>query len=170
MTGESSRKNSNLYDEVQVLLVAGTGGHGEQLKRLRRLLPVRSAVVIAEDNLSWDFPDEVVYCSRVVDYHKLSLLKSIASFLSAAGNTIRVVRSLKPKIVFSTGPALAVPVCLVCRLFRLRVIHIESWSRISSISNTTRIIRRLHLADTVVYQYPDSALSGESKCEYWGHL
>ena len=170
MTGVSSRNNSNLYADGQILLVAGTGGHGEQLKRLRRLLPVRSAIVIAEENLSWEFPDEVIYCSRVVDYHQRSLLKSIASFFTAARKTIRALRSYRPKIVFSTGPALAVPVCLVCRLFRMRVVHIESWSRISSVSNTTTIIRRLRLADTVVYQYPDSVLSGKSNCEYWGHL
>lgn len=153
-----------------ILLVSGTGGHGEQLKRLRRLLRGVQVTVIAEAGLKWDFPDSVVRTRRVVDYHHSSFLSSAAAFLRAMAATLRVVMKTRPDLLISTGPALAVPVCLVCRILLIKVVHIESWSRISSISNTTRLIQKFRLADVIAYQYPDSVLQRSPRCEYWGHL
>lgn len=151
-------------------MVAGTGGHGEQLKRLRRLLKTDSVTIIAEHALQWDFPDQVFRCDRVVDYHTPSFFKTAIRFVKVLYITLKTAINVRPKVVVSTGPALAVPVCLVCKVLGLTVIHIESWSRINSISNTTKLIRKFKLADTIVYQYPDSILAGQQDCEYWGHL
>ena len=126
--------------------------------------------VVTEKNLKWDFPDRVFYSPRVVDYHAPSFLDSAHNFIKAAFIGLRAVRQGKPKLVLSTGPAIAVPVCLVAKLIGITVVHIESWSRISTISNTTKFIRMLRIADVVVYQYKNSVLAGQRKCEYWGHL
>lgn len=159
-----------LRDESrELLLVTGTGGHGEQMKRLRRLLS-RPAVIIAEGGFQWPFPDELHCADRIVDYHKRSLIQSIVNFIRAARLAHRVLRRYRPRVVVSTGPALAVPVCVMARLHGKTVIHIESWSRIASVSNTTRILRTLGIPTVTAYQYKDSVLAAQKNCEYWGHL
>lgn len=154
---------------TKILLVAGIGGHGEQMKRLRRLLPFDNVSIIAEPGLAWK-GDRFYYAPRVVDYQKSSKVKSLFNFLRVLMVAIKVCISFRPKLVISTGPALAVPVCAVAKIFGIKVVHIESWSRIGSISNTTKLIRRYNLADLTIYQYEDHILAGEEKCEYWGHL
>ncbi len=156
-----------------LLLVGGAGGHGEQLLRLRaqlRLGDTRVAVVL-ERGTKWPYEDRVYYADRIVDYHKRSRWRSIKAFIAAMWMARSVFRQCEPKLVVSTGPGLAVPVCLVAKLFgRAEVVHIESWSRIRSISNTTRLLRHMRLADVVAYQYSNSVLAGKQGCEYWGHL
>ena len=163
---------SEVPDEVwPLLLVGGKGGHGEQLKRVRAQLADIRAAVILERGMKWRYLDRVYYTERVVDNRKRDRLRSVFAFMSGMKLSLKVMRECRPKLIVSTGPSLSVPVCLVARLFGgVQVIHIESWSRIRSISKTTRLLRMLRLVDVVAYQYPDSVLSGQRRCEYWGHL
>ena len=153
-----------------ILLVAGVGGHGEQLRRIRDLLPNTEVTVIAEPGLKWDYNDEMHFVDRVVDYHHSNRISSAVKFLKTMWSAFNVIRSRNIDLIISTGPAMAVPVCLIGRVFGAKVIHIESWSRISSTSKTTKLILRFHLAHTVVYQYKDNILAGKKGCKYWGHL
>jgi UDP-N-acetylglucosamine:LPS N-acetylglucosamine transferase len=121
--------------------------------------------------MKWPFSDEVFHADRVVDYHDPKRLKSAIAFLRGMWVSTKAIRQYRPRLIVSTGPALAVPVCVVGKwLFGIQVVHIESWSRISSISKTTRLLHRFQIADIVVYQYSESILAGQPRCEYWGHL
>ena len=154
-----------------LLLVGGKGGHGEQLKRLRAQLGDVRVVVILERGMKWHYLDRVYQTDQVVDNLRRDRLKSVRAFISGMKVSLNVIRECRPTVIVSTGPSLSVPVCLVARLLgRVQVIHIESWSRIRSVSRTTRLLRMLRLVDVVAYQYPDSVLSGQKRCEYWGHL
>lgn len=159
-----------MHDQNEVLLVAGTGGHGEQLKRLRAIIKNRPVSVLAENDLRWPYPDTVHTSDRVVDYHRFSRWRSFLAFVKTFKIARNVIANRKPGLIISTGPAIAVPVCLAARLMGVRVVHLESWSRIRTISNTTRLILRFRLADAVAYQYEDSILAGRKRCHYWGHL
>ena len=158
-------KNINEFDNANILLVAG-----EQLRRVRDLLHCSKVTVITEPNLKWDYEDEIHFVERVVDYHNVNRLSSFVKFLKIIISTFKVLKKSKINLIISTGPAMAVPVCLVGKFMGAKVVHIESWSRINSISNSTKLILKLHLADVVVYQYKDNILAGRKKCQYWGHL
>jgi len=151
------------------VLVAGVGGHGEQMKRLRAKLKCESLSVIAERGLSWP-GDKFYYVPRVLDYQSRSRFKAALNFVWVFYASVKVVMTMRPSVLISTGPALSVPVCIAAKLFGVRVFHLESWSRIRSISNTTSLIMKFNLADHIGYQYIDSVLKGKPRCEYWGHL
>ena len=159
----------NLTSEDRIVLVAGIGGHGEQMKRLRSKLNCESVSVIAEKGLSWP-GDKFFYVPRVLDYQSRSRVKAAFNFIVVFYVSLKVFMTIRPSLLISTGPALSVPVCIAAKVFGARVFHLESWSRITSISNTTALIMKFNLADDIGYQYSDSVLRGKPRCEYWGHL
>lgn len=154
-----------------IVLVGGAGGHGEQLARIREHFTQDSVTVIGEPELKWLHPEDTrINVGRVVDYHKPTKSQSIKKFISGLLIAFKALAFKKVDLLISTGPAMAVPVCLAAKILRIKVVHIESWSRISSISNTTKLIRKFGLADVIGYQYKDHVLAGQKNCEYWGHL
>lgn len=155
---------------MSTLLVGGFGGHGEQLLRIRRSLIGEGYFALLESGFHWDYPDHVFYTDRVVDYHKSSSVRSAINFFKATISAYKIIKNYEIKNVISTGPALSVPICLVAKLLGRKVLHIESWSRINTTSNSTRLILNLRIADVVVYQYKEHVLAGRKRCEYWGHL
>lgn len=159
----------DLTGRDRVVLVAGIGGHGEQMKRLRSKLKFESVSVIAEDGLSWP-GDKFYYVPRVLDYQSRSRVRAAFNFIEVLFVALKVFMIIRPSLLMSTGPALSVPVCVVAKIFGVQVFHLESWSRITSISNTTALIMKFNLADDIGYQYIDSVLKGKPRCEYWGHL
>lgn len=154
-----------------IVLVGGAGGHGEQLSRIREYFQDDNITVIGEPELNWkQSKDRRVNISRLVDYHSPSKLKTIVNLLLALIKAFNVLAFKRYDLLISTGPAMAVPVCAIAKLLRIKTVHIESWSRIHSVSNSTKLILQFKLADVVAYQYKEHVLAGRANCEYWGHL
>lgn len=154
-----------------IILVGGAGGHGEQLSRIRKNFTNEKITVIGEPELKWSYSEDTrINVDRVVDYHNSSKIKPLLSFFSGFIRSLKAIKGKHFDLLISTGPSVSIPACMVAKLYGIKVIHIESWSRIESISRTTRLIRLLNLADVVVYQYRDHVLAGQKKCEFWGHL
>lgn len=158
-------------NKPKIALVGGAGGHGEQLNRIRAYFEHANVTVIGEPELNWRFPgDNRVNIERTVDYHTPSKAKSIVNVCKGIAVAFSALAFKNFDLVISTGPAMAVPVCAVAKVLGIKTVHIESWSRIHSISNSTRLILKFGLADIVAYQYKDHVLAGKQGCEYWGHL
>jgi UDP-N-acetylglucosamine:LPS N-acetylglucosamine transferase len=64
-----------------------------------------------------------------------------------------VIRSLRPKVIVTTGAGLAVPFAWVGRLAGAHVIYVESLTRISKPSLSCRLIRPV--ASRIYVQWPD---------------
>ena len=59
----------------------------------------------------------------------------------------------RPSAVISTGPSVAVPVCAAAKLLRVKVIFIETGSRIHALSTTGRMLYRF--ADLFLVQWEE---------------
>lgn len=166
-------KNGNEQMEAKkhIVLVGGAGGHGEQLNRIRKYFSTATVTVIGEPDLKWSFPEDTrINVDRVVDYHTSKKIQPLLKFASGLSKAYKALKGQHFDLLVSTGPSMAIPACIIAKLFGIKVVHIESWSRVGSISKTTKMIRLLNLADVVAYQYRDHALAGKKKCEFWGHL
>ena len=154
-----------------IALVGGAGGHGDQLNRIREYFHNDRVTVIGEPELNWRYSeDKRINIERVVDYHNPTKAKAIINTLKALSKAFAALAFKNFDLVISTGPAMAVPVCAIAKVLGIKTVHIESWSRIHSISNSTKLILKFGLADVIAYQYEDHVLAGTPGCEYWGHL
>jgi UDP-N-acetylglucosamine:LPS N-acetylglucosamine transferase len=64
-----------------------------------------------------------------------------------------VLRRVRPAAVLSTGPSVAVPICVLARLTGVRVIFVETGSRVTALSTTGRIMYRV--AHLFFVQWPE---------------
>ena len=143
--GKRRRKN----DRVQVLLVCSSGGHLLQLLRLKDAWEsfTRLWVTLDGPDARWLLRDEqVVYAHGPTFRNARNFLRNIV----VAWRTIGVAR---PKVVLTTGAALAVPFAWIGRLRGVRVVYVESLTRVTTPSLSCRLAEPA--ASRLYVQWPD---------------
>jgi len=79
--------------------------------------------------------------------------RNLGNLVRNLGLAWTVIRALRPRVIVTTGAGVAVPFVWIGRLFRARVIYIESLSRIDSPSLSCRMIAPV--ADRLYVQWPE---------------
>ena len=145
---------------MRLLIVLGEGGHTKQLLNLVDLLCDTydyHYIISKEDNLSANrikYPGPIYRLPRPRGKHT-GILNSIFRTALAGIQTLGILLRVRPAAIVSAGPAIAVPVSIVGKLLGIRIIFIESASRVSALSLTGRIMYRW--ADLFFVQWPQLA-------------
>jgi len=132
-----------------VLLVYGKGGHTAQMHRFINNAPaeLKSKKLVALSDVTAKNTDfvEQFYCVEARD--KFSYIKNlfvfIVCFLWAVMQMVRILFKYKVTGMISTGPGVAVVPAAICRLFAIKVVYFESWSRIYMPSLAGKIMYRI---------------------------
>jgi beta-1,4-N-acetylglucosaminyltransferase len=148
---------------ADVLLVCSSGGHLQQMLALERSWGPYSHVWVTFDksdarSLLSDEP--VVFAYSPTNRSPRNLVRNL--FL--AWRTLRVVR---PRIMLSTGAGVAVPFAWIARLRGVRVVYVESFTRIEGLSLSGRLIRPI--AHRMYVQWPELA-GAVPKARYAGNV
>jgi len=69
----------------------------------------------------------------------------------------RVIAAVKPDTIVCVATSMAIPLCLVGRLFGITTVYVESITRVSKPSSTGTILARLRLCDRFYVQWPEAA-------------
>ena len=134
-----------------ILLIYGSGGHKEQMVRLYKKIyaPIEASGIkligICENNAA---------ISALLENHEVTPLRNknkkimtlIQAPISIVGSFIIILKLFnKYNIcgVISTGPGIVIIPALFSKLKKAKVIYIESWSRITTISYTGKFMRFL---------------------------
>jgi len=143
---------------VRLLIVLGSGGHTKEMIRLVDLLGPRYEycyLVAADDELSLQkikLPGPVYRVIRPRWKNTswpVAGLRTLWSCLQALWALVR----LHPQAILSTGPGVAVPASVLSRLLGLKVVYIETGSRIFALSASGKILYRF--ADLFFVQWPE---------------
>lgn len=151
----------------RVVFISSVGGHLTQLLTLKEIFNDYKYVLVTERN-------EVTIPLK--EKYKMSFLihtsrdKKIKYFLI---NVLNAFKSLyifikyRPQVIVTTGTHPAAPLCYLTRLFRGKVIFIESFAKRNSPTLSGKII--YPVATTFVVQW-ESMLQFYPKAEYWGAI
>ena len=158
---------------MKTLLIAlGEGGHTKEMLTLVDMLGGDFAygyLLVADDEVSAAKirrPGPLYRVRRPRDkQHNLPL--DILKALHSAQQALRALRAFRPVAVLSSGPAVAVPVCLLARFLGIKVIFVETASRVTALSLTGRIMYRV--AHLFFVQWPELA-QRYPKAVYAGRL
>ena len=136
---------------VDALLVCTAGGHLLQLWTLRDAWAgYRRAWVVAShegSDVSSLLAQETLY------YAHSPASRSLKNLLRNALLANRVLRTLQPKVVLTTGAAVAVPFAWVARARRIPVVYVESLARAEKPSLSCRLVAPI--AERVYVQWPE---------------
>ena len=134
----------------RVMLVCSPGGHLQQMLALEPAWGdlERSWVTLRAPDVEQLLGDEqVVLAHGPTNRSVVNLLRNLLV-------AWRLVRRVRPDAIVSTGAGLAVPFLLVGRLLRIRLVYVESLTRVDSVSLSGRLV--YPLVDEFFVQWPQA--------------
>lgn len=160
----SSKRISGAEGErVNILLVCSSGGHLQQMLALRPAWEPYSHIWVTFDKSD---ARSLLQDERVV-YAYSPTNRSIKNLLRNLLLAWRVVGVFRPRVVLTTGAGVAVPFAWLGRLRGVRVIYVESFTRIEGPSLTGRLVQPV--ADRSYVQWPD-LIGVVPKARYAGNV
>lgn len=158
-----------MYSNKAILFSFGIGGHNAQANRLAKILLDDlydfDIVTISDLKTKPEWSERHYICSELRGkYSHFQLFTNNGPI-----NIIKTLRRIKKenniKFIISTGPGISVVASVFLKLYGVKIIHIESWSRFSTKSLTGRFM--YYLADKFYVQnktlqkiYPKAIYSG----------
>jgi UDP-N-acetylglucosamine:LPS N-acetylglucosamine transferase len=131
--------------------MASTGGHFEQIMMLKPLMDKYDSFIVTEETKYSviDNNKKVYYLKQVNRHEKTFIIRMLV-------NTYRSIKLFikeKPDIVISTGALATIPTCLISKLFRKKLIFIESFAKVTSPTLTGKLIYKF--ADQFYVQWKE---------------
>lgn len=142
---------------MKVMVVLGEGGHSKEMLSLVELLGPSheySYLLVKGDELSEKkiaIAGRLYYAQRPRDKAHHLLLDVVKTLRCGWDSLVALLRE-RPAAVISCGPAVGVPPCVMAKLLGIRVIFVETGSRVRALSMTGRIVYRF--ADLFLVQWP----------------
>lgn len=153
----------------KVLFISSTGGHLSELLQLKSIFSNYQYHLITEKDrstkeLKREYGEKVDYLVYGTKDHRLSY---IFKFGYNCLKSIFLYFKIRPKVIVTTGTHTAVPMCYIGKLFRSKIIYIETFAN----SRTKTLAGKLvyPIADTFVVQW-ESMLKLYPKAKYWGWI
>lgn len=135
----------------KVCFIASTGGHFEQLMMLKPLMEKYDSFIVTEKTEYTAIKDDrkVYLLLQVNRQEKTWLFKMIVNFIKS----IRIFTKENPDIIISTGALATIPMCVFAKIFRRKIIFIESFAKITSPTMTGKVIYKF--ADQFYVQWEE---------------
>lgn len=153
----------------KVLFISSTGGHLNELLQLKSLFSIFEYYIVTEKTKSNEYLSEeykgktsyLIYGTKKnpFTYFFIYLFNIIKSFI--------IFINQKPDVIVTTGTHTAVPMCYIAKVFRKKVIYIETFAN----RNTKTVAGRFvyPIADVFVVQW-EEMLKVYPKAKYWGWI
>lgn len=148
---------------LKICFASSTGGHFEQLMMLKPLMEQHDSFILTEKTgykISVDqYP--VFYMTQVNRREILFIPKMIVNAFKSLGLYLKQ----KPDVIICTGVLAMIPMCLLMKLMRKKLIFIESFAKVSSPTLSGKLLYKY--ADRFYVQweemlqfYPDAIFKG----------
>ena len=155
--------------EKKVLFISSTGGHLSELMQLKKLFEKFEYYIVTEKTKSNEYLAEeykgkvsyLVYGTKKnpFTYFFIYLFNIIKSFI--------IFAKQRPDVIVTTGTHTAVPMCYIAKIFRKKVIYIETFANRNSKTVAGRFV--YPIADVFVVQWEEMKKI-YPKAEYWGWI
>ncbi|MCD8216176.1 MAG: polysaccharide biosynthesis protein [Clostridiales bacterium] len=150
-------------NNIKVCFAASSGGHYEQLLMLKPLMNKYDSFIITEKTLyeTKIKGKKIYFLSQVNRCEKSFIFRMAANSF----RSIQIYVKEKPDVVICTGVLAMIPICLIAKLCRKKLIYIESFAKVTSGTGTGKLLYKI--ADRFYVQwesmleiYPDAVCLG----------
>ncbi|MDV4150431.1 PssD/Cps14F family polysaccharide biosynthesis glycosyltransferase [Clostridium sp. AL.422] len=135
----------------KICFIASTGGHLDQLMMLSVIMEKYNSFIVTEKTTYSTIKsiNKMYYIHQVNRAEKLWTFKMmINTFIS-----IYIFLIQRPDLVISTGALATIPMCLISKVFRKKLIFIESFAKINTPTLTGKLLYKF--ADEFYVQWED---------------
>ena len=145
----------------KVCLISSSGGHFEQLLMLEKLSDKFDSFIVTEKTEYNSLENDFYYLHQV----NRKEIRSYFYFLLNCLISIKIYFKEKPDIIISTGALAVIPMFIIGKIARKKLVFIESFSKSNSPTLTGKLIYKF--ADLFIVQwesmkeiYPDALFLG----------
>ena len=143
----------------KICLISSSGGHFEQLKMLKKLEDDYDVFWVTEKTEYTENADYFLLQTGLKDKkYKSKTFKNLIE-------SIKIWRIEKPDFVISTGTMVALPMFLLAKLHRKKIIYIETFARVYDGTKAGKLMYKY--SDLFIYQweplaevYPEGIFGG----------
>ncbi len=134
---------------IKICLAASSGGHLEQLLKLNSLLKEFDGFIVTEKTDYNVISKNKAYYLKQINRKEKGFINKL---ISNTYNSYKILKKENPDVIITTGVLAIVPLCLLAKLKRKKLIYIESFAKISSPTLTGRLL--YPFADQFYIQWP----------------
>ena len=150
---------------IKICFAASSGGHFEQLMMLKPLMDKYDSFIVTEKT-SYDVNTKGVptYLLKQVNRReKTAMFRLVANGIMS----IRIFFKEKPDAIICTGVLATLPMCILCKIFKKKVIYIESFAKVTTPTESGKLVYKF--ADQFYVQW-ESMLEIYPKAIYLGGI
>lgn len=134
----------------KICFAASSGGHYEQLLMLKPLMDKYDSFIITEKTLyNSDVKGKKMYYLKQVNRKELIFV--LRMFFNTF-RSISIFYKEKPDVIICTGVLAMIPICLIAKISRKKLIYIESFAKVTSATQTGKLMYKI--ADQFYVQWP----------------
>ena len=135
----------------KVCLISSSGGHLEQIKQLKDVYNKYDCFYVVTRTKATEAMKQKHYI--VSDLVRKNKIVMLFRMMRMALEQIRIFIVERPDVILTTGAAVAIPMCLIGKMFHRKVIYIESFARMTTPNKTGLLIYRF--ADLFIIQWEE---------------
>lgn len=152
----------------KVLFISSTGGHLNELLQLKSMFKKYDSYIVTEKTkTNKDLKNDYNNVSYLLYGTKHRPFRYIFVAIFNILKSLFLYIKIRPNVIVTTGAHTAVPICLIGKLFRTKIIYIETFANIHTKTLTGKII--YPMADLFIVQW-ESMLDLYPKAKYWGWI
>ena len=153
----------------KILYISSTGGHLNELMQLKKLFNKYAYYIVTEktksnEDLKKEYGDKIEY---LIYGTKKNLFTYFFIYIFNIIKSLIIFLKQKPDIIVTTGTHTAVPMCYIAKMFKKKVIYIETFANRTTKTVAGKIV--YPIADVFVVQWQEM-LKLYPKAEYWGWI
>jgi len=153
----------------KVLFISSTGGHFSELMQLKSLFSKYDYHVVTERTkingyLSDEYKEKISFLAYGT---KRNPFTYFFIYIFNIFKSLKIFMEQKPDVVVTTGTHTAVTMCYIAKIFRKKVIFIETFANRKTKTMAGRLV--YPVADVFVVQW-EEMLKIYPKAEYWGWI
>ncbi|WP_274649399.1 PssD/Cps14F family polysaccharide biosynthesis glycosyltransferase [Paenibacillus humicola] len=152
--------------DLKICLICSTGGHLAQMKEIIPVVKQYRYILITEKNKTVENLRDSCKTYFLVQQERKNILIVLILFLNVIKSIYFFVKE-QPDIIISTGAGAVIPFCFLGKLFRKKIMFIESFAKIKSPTLTGQLIYRI--SDKFYVQW-EELLKFYPKAEYRGKI
>lgn len=135
----------------KVCMISSSGGHLEQIRQLKDVYNKYECFYVVSRTKATEALKEKHYIvSDLVRKNKVAMVLRMTKMMF---EQFGIFVKEKPDVILTTGAAVAIPMCIIGKVFRKKVIYIESYARMTTPNKTGKLIYKF--ADLFIIQWEE---------------
>ena len=140
-------------NKMKICFVSSSGGHLEQIMQLKGVFNTYDCFFVTSKTKASESMKEKKYLVNDLSRKDTNIFQYIIKTIECIKEANNILNIENPDIVITTGAGAAIPLCLLAKFKKKKLIYIESFARIDTPNATGKLL--YYFADVFIIQWPE---------------